>query len=193
MNPNVWIYYIHVYVRTHTHYPWNNIIVAVTICARLVPASLEPQRFSLAFIYLWYVVLYISGLSSLHFWFHVFHPTLTFCIQTHTHTHTYIHVNATKRRTTTRILSLPSIHTIYSHNVPHTILIHSSSCLKVCLLSFVRSLVRALYRSFSLPFLPVLPLLHVSIHSIHSRHTTRTKQASKRASRRSKFLKVEAA
>lgn len=45
-------YIIFMYTFAHTHYPWNNIIVAVTICARLVPASLEPQRFSLAFIYL---------------------------------------------------------------------------------------------------------------------------------------------
>lgn len=44
----------------NTHYPWNNIIVAVTICARLVPASLEPS-YVLAFIYLWYVVLCISA------------------------------------------------------------------------------------------------------------------------------------
>lgn len=69
-------------------------------------------------------------------------------LYTDTHKHTYSHSrqrNATKRRTTTLTLSLAlHIHTIYSHNVPHTILIHSSSCLKVCLLSFVRSFVRSI-------------------------------------------------
>lgn len=59
---------------------WYNIIVAVTICARLVPASLEPYR---SRIHLFVICCFVCSIDYLPFTFDftcsIQHSTLTFC------------------------------------------------------------------------------------------------------------------